>query len=256
MLNLEKLDLNFKVDRQKGLVDGADLKENIINHMPRLNKFTFNIRSFDRLPNQINLLSNEDIQYIFKNLTDSQIVSCVDYFQEEQFSYCHIYSYPYSLTYYDNITNNFPGGLFKYVIEISLYDERPFEHEFFLRIEKSFPFIKKLTVINCKPQKNKLYNDNKDFSMIKYPHLTSLNLIQAHDDYIVQFLVDMNMCLPNNVRLFVNYESLTRVTRSFKRDETRMNCVKVKYICTKLNYIYDNFQFPKHFKDYFLHLEI
>jgi len=40
----------------------------------------------------------------------------------------------YSLTYYDNITNNFPGGLFKYVVEISLYDERPFEHEFFLRI--------------------------------------------------------------------------------------------------------------------------
>jgi hypothetical protein len=116
MLNLEKLNLNLKVDRQKGLVDGTDLKENIINHMPRLNKFTFNIRSFDRLPNQINLLSNKDIQHIFKNFTDSQIVSCVDYFQEEQFSYYHIYSYPYSLTYYDNITNNFPGGLFKYVI--------------------------------------------------------------------------------------------------------------------------------------------
>jgi hypothetical protein len=69
--------------------------------------------------------------------------------------------------------------------------------------------------------------------MIKYPHLTSLDLSKAHDDYIEQFLVDMNMCLPNNVDLFVNYESLARVTRNFKTDETRMNCAKVRCMCTK-----------------------
>jgi hypothetical protein len=32
--------------------------------------------------------------------------------------------------YKKNITNNFPGGLFKFVHEIWLLDERPFEHEF------------------------------------------------------------------------------------------------------------------------------
>jgi hypothetical protein len=43
-----------------------------------------------------------------------------------------MYSYPYTLTYYDDISNNFPGGLFKCVREISLFDERSFEHEFFV----------------------------------------------------------------------------------------------------------------------------
>ncbi len=55
------------------------------------------------------------------------------------------------------------------------------------------------STINCKPQKNKLCNDHKDFVIIKYPHLTSLSLTEAHDDYIEQFLVDMKMCLPNNI---------------------------------------------------------
>src|SRR5437868_3621858 len=47
MLNLEKLDLNLNdVVHDKGLIDGNILKVNIINYMPQLNKFTFNIRSF------------------------------------------------------------------------------------------------------------------------------------------------------------------------------------------------------------------
>ena len=107
------------------------------------------------------------------------------------------------MKYYDNITNNFPGGLFKCVREISLFDEHPFEHEFFLRIAQSFPFMEKLTLNNYKPQNNKQCrkskNDNQDLSIIKYPHLTKLNLYEAHDDYVEQFLVDTKTCLPNNV---------------------------------------------------------
>ncbi|CAF5126803.1 unnamed protein product, partial [Rotaria sp. Silwood1] len=108
MLNLEELDLHLRVDRYKGFIDGNDLKENIINYMPRLNKFTFNICLFNRTSNQINLRSNEDIQRTFKDFKNNQIISCVDYFQEKKYSYCHIYSYPYRMKYYDNITNNFP----------------------------------------------------------------------------------------------------------------------------------------------------
>jgi hypothetical protein len=29
--------------------------------------------------------------------------------------------------HYENITNNFPGGLFKYVRMVSLFDELPFD---------------------------------------------------------------------------------------------------------------------------------
>ncbi len=45
--------------------------------------------------------------------------------------HCRIYSYPYMWISYGSIRNNFRGGLFKSVLEISLIDERPFEHDFF-----------------------------------------------------------------------------------------------------------------------------
>ncbi|CAF1372803.1 unnamed protein product [Rotaria magnacalcarata] len=255
MLNLEILDLHIKVDRYKGFINGNDLKENIINYMPQLNKFTFNIRVFNHISNKINLPSNEDIQYTFKDFKDNQIISCVNLFQEKQFRYCHIYSYPYKMKYYDNISNNFPGGLFKYVHKVSLYDEYPFEHEFFLRIQKSFPFMKELTVINAKPQKNKLYrkskNDNQDLSIIKYPHLIRLNLFQAHDDYVEQFLVDTDMCLPNHVHLSVNYEVMKMVTENFTRNATRINCEKLRSL-----YLWGTCEITKHVKDYFPHTHI
>ena len=138
------------VYRKKGFINGNDFKEDIINNLPRLNKFTFNIRLFNYLPNQTNILSNENIQCTFKDFKSNQIMSCVDYFQEKQYSYCHIYSYPYRMNYYDNILNNFPGGLFKNVHRVSLFDEHPFEHEFFIQIQKSFPFMRELTVVNEK----------------------------------------------------------------------------------------------------------
>jgi hypothetical protein len=254
MLYLEKLDLTLKIQRRKGLVDANDLKENIINYMSRLNHLTFNIRSFNTLPIQMNILSNEDIQCIFKHCSDNQIISSIDYFPEKQFSYCHIYSYPYKLKYYLNISNNFPGGLFPFVVKVCLYDERPFEHEFFLQMEKSFPLMKILTVENGKPQKNKLHNDNRDISPIKYLHLTKLRLTRIHDDYIEQFLVDTKMSLPNNVRLFVLHESLARITNNFKRDATRANCAKINYMSRVLGPGYGSSQFTEHFKDYFLHV--
>ncbi|CAF3857448.1 unnamed protein product [Rotaria sordida] len=140
MLNLEKLDLHLNnVVHDKGFIDGNNLKENIINYMPQLNKFTFNIRSFKPSPNIINLPSNEDIQHTFKEFKNNQIISCVDYFQKRQCGCCHVYSYPYRMKYYDNITNNFPGGLLKYVQTVQLYDDYPFEYEFFRRIAQSFP---------------------------------------------------------------------------------------------------------------------
>ncbi|CAF0910860.1 unnamed protein product [Rotaria sordida] len=250
MLNLEKLDLQLVVYRNKGFINGNDFKEDIINHMPRLNKFTFNIRLFNRCPDQINIPSNENIQYTFKDFKDNQIISCVDYFQEKQYSYCHIYSYPYRMNYYDNISNNFPGGLFKNVHTVSLFDERPFEYEFFLQIAQSFPFMKKLNVNNKKPQKNKLYrkskNDNQNLSIIKYPHLTRLSLVQAHDDYVEQFLLHTEVFLPNTVHLIVLYEVMKKITENFTRHATRINCAKL----ASLDLI-DRYKCIKPVKDYF-----
>ena len=252
MLYLEKLDLHLNnVVRDKGLILGNTLKENIINYMPQLNKFTFNIRSFKLSPNRINLPSNEDVQHTFKEFKNNQIISCVDYFEKRQCNSCHIYSYPYRMEYYDNITNNFPGGLFKYVQTVSLYDDHPFECEFFRQIAQSFPFMKNLTVMNEKPQKNKFYRkskkvDNQDLSIIKFPHLIDLHLCQAHDDYVEQFLVDTEICLSNNVYLSVCYEAMKRVTENFTRHATRINCAKLYRL-----HLHGEYNITKFLKDYF-----
>jgi hypothetical protein len=236
MSNLEKLGLYLIVCGKQSFIDGSELKKTIINHMSRLIKFSFNIRSIVRLHNnQINLPSNEDIQHTFKDFEDNQIVSCVDFFPKDKEGQCHIYSYPYRLEHYYRITNNFPGGFFKNVSVITLFDEHPFEHEFFLRIAQSFPFMKSLTLNNSKPQKNKLYNEsnneNQDLQIIKYSYLTELHLSEAHDDYIEQFLVDSKTCLPNNVRLFVHYRPMKRVTQNFTRNTTQLNCAKLISLC-------------------------
>ena len=96
--------------------------------------------------------SNEDIQRTFTHFQDYRIVSSVDYFQENDLSQCHVYTLPYTMKFYQNITNHFSGGLFEHVQQICLFDERPFEHEFFLQISRSFPFIKRLVLTNLKDQ--------------------------------------------------------------------------------------------------------
>ncbi|CAF1418615.1 unnamed protein product [Rotaria sordida] len=255
MLNLENLHLSVKVYGNKTFHNGNDLKINIINHMPLLNKFTFNICSLSSFYSKTNLPSNEDIQKTFKDFKDNQIISCIDYFQKRKLSRCHIYSYPYQLKYYDNITNNFSGELCKCVREVRLYDEHPFEHEFFLRIAQSFPLLEKLTVINQQRQNNKRFrkskNENEDLLIVKYPHLIQLNLSEAHKDYHEQFLFDTKTCLLNDVRIRIDYRLVKKVTRNFRRNTTRSNCAKLSYIVFR-----NKLKFPEHLKDYFPHAHI
>ncbi|CAF4595661.1 unnamed protein product, partial [Rotaria magnacalcarata] len=141
MTNLEELNLHLVVYCEKRFIGGYDLTRNIISRLLQLNKFVFNIRSRLPLNDQAYLSSNEDSQRSFNGFKNNKIISCVDYFPDRKEGQCHIYSYPYPAKYYEYITNNFPDGLFKYVREVSLYDERPFEHEFFIKIAKSFPFM-------------------------------------------------------------------------------------------------------------------
>jgi hypothetical protein len=192
--------------------------------------------------------SNEDIHRTFTSFKDYQVISRVDYFPKAGYGQCHIYSCPYTLTHYDNITNNFPGGLFNTVQEIELFDERPFEHEFFIKISQAFPFLKELTINNAERQKSN--NENRNFSIIKYSHLTKLRLLRVHDDYAEQFLLDTKTCLLNYIHLSICYDQLQRVTQNFTRNTTRNNCSKVKNLR-----LCGLSQLPKQYNTYFPHLE-
>ncbi|CAF1458712.1 unnamed protein product [Rotaria sordida] len=269
MSNLEKLDLCINVGRRKRFFDDNDLKMNIINYMPQLNKFTFNICSLSSFYNEINLPSNEHIQKTFSNFNNKQIIYWTDYFPKEKYGYCHIYSYPYQLKYYNKITNNFPGGIFKYVRQVSLHDERPFEHEFFLRIAESFPFMEELIIRNHEQQINKQFrkskNGNQDLSIIKYPYLKQLNLIDTCIDYYEQFLFDTKMDLAFGVRVGMIYGLVKEVTHNFTRNRTRNNCAKINYVNLRTEIQYGGYpdkfsgeqqQIPEYIKDYFPHTQI
>ncbi|CAF1333487.1 unnamed protein product [Rotaria sordida] len=146
---------------------------------------------------------------------------------EENQAQCHVYSYPSQIQYYQRITNHFSGGIFKYVRLISLYDEHPFEHEFFLRISQSFPFIEKLSLINNQSQKHKQSHNS---SIVKYNYLVTLDIEKVHDDYLEEFLFHTKTYFHNNIVVYINYKSLERVTHNFTGDSTRINCAKINKI--------------------------
>ncbi|CAF4608228.1 unnamed protein product, partial [Rotaria sp. Silwood2] len=105
----------------------------------------------------------------------------------------------------------------------------------------------------------------QDLSIIKYPYLKQLDLIDTCIDYYEQFLFDTDMNLAFGVRVYMIYELVKEVTRNFTRNRTRTNCAKINYVnlCAEIQYAgySDNFstekqQLPEYIKDYFPHTQI
>jgi hypothetical protein len=256
MSNLEKLGLDLTIDVNERFIDGNDLKENILNRMSSLNRFTFDIHSIMYIKNQMNFPSQEDIQQTFRDFQHTKIISRVDYFLKREEGQCHVYSYPFLMHHYEDLSNNFPGGIYLYVRVVSLYDEHPFEHEFFLRISQSFPFMQRLSVNNRHAQNHKQsyqsMNDYQNLSIVKYCYLTDLDFQRAHDDYIEEFLCNTKTCLQNDILLCVDFKPLERVTHSFTRDDTRINCSKINKM-----YLHGEVEYDcKSVQDYFPFAEI
>ncbi|CAF4484127.1 unnamed protein product, partial [Rotaria sp. Silwood2] len=198
----------------------------------------------------VSLDNFQDCLYLLDGRFNKLHTLCADIFFIRSSRQCHIYSYPYKLKHYDDITNNFPGGIFKCVRKVSLFDERPFEHEFFLQIAQSFPFMEKLYVTNQKQQINKRFrkskNENQNLSIIKYPHLKYLHLVNACKDYHEQFLLDTKTCLPLDVGVYMNYKLVKKLTRNFRRNTTRSNCAKLNYV-----YLHRKVEFPGYSNSFF-----
>ncbi|CAF5045908.1 unnamed protein product [Rotaria sp. Silwood1] len=205
MSNLEELDLCLTVYVDKTFIDGNHLKTKIIKHIPRLNQFTFFIQSFIYVRNEMSFPSTEDIQPTFIDYPNNKIISYVDNFADVKRSQCHIYSYPFLMRYSTSLTNNFSGGLFEYVQGLSLVNRKP----------------------QNRKQSYKSNSDNRNLSLIEYFFLNELYISNVHYDYIEKFLFDTKTYLQNNVILYVDYESLQRVTHNFARDATPTNSAKI-----------------------------
>ena len=91
----------------------------------------------------VHLPTNDDIRCTFTDLTKHSVISYIDHFLDERTAYGHIYTSPYAFVQYEYVSNNLPNDLFRSVRYVSLFDERPFEHSFFLRLAQSFPSMTK-----------------------------------------------------------------------------------------------------------------
>ncbi len=243
MPNLNSLTLNLHIKRFK-VIDGIHLNEKILRHMSHLNTFIFHICTI-MLTSKTNLfLSKNDIQNTFLNWKYSSINSCIDYYIDG-YTLCHIYSTPFKMTRFIFLTNSFYDSdhHLEYVIDLTLYDARPFEHDFFQWISRAFPLLKYLKINNFIPQKNKYQIES---SKISYLYLIRLKLFHAHIDYAEQFLHHTNAYVPRLHTVAIQYKKLATVTNNFTNDKTRFNCGQLKHLV--FGRLLD---YPEHFYPYF-----
>ena len=233
MCALEKLTISLSVKDRTSFIDGVHLRNEIENQMPHLSTFIFNIFTHNVLFSETNRPSSDDIRGTFIQGTSGDCY--VDY-HLNGLGRCHIYSIPLPLTDFHGITNNFPGGQFSHVRVLYVTDTvRPFEHEFFQRISRSFPLLKSITVFNRLEQtrSEQSSDDEQVSSVVEYSHLIDLDLHHASIDYVEQFLIETRTVLPRLNSLRMEYEHLITVTKNFTNNTTRLNCSNVKRLITE-----------------------
>ncbi|CAF3204472.1 unnamed protein product [Rotaria socialis] len=176
-------------------------------------------------------LSRERIQQTLINIGQHNTATIVNYLSRCT-AECSIFSLPFTFDYLRYLGNIFPNIVFNYVTYLLVEDHDAFGHEFFVRIARSFPLLKHLHILNIQPQLSSnltLSSDHcQSYSIIEYPHLTSLDVICSLTDYLEQFLDETKASVPCLTELEVSYRYLKTVTNNFTREETRRNCAKVK----------------------------
>jgi hypothetical protein len=248
MIKLEELYLDIINEERTTFIDGTQINDKILVHMPYLHKFTFHISTEVELHHFTHYPSSEDIQRTSNNIGYQQVCCILTYRIDTII--CHVFSLPFAFDYLGHIGITFPSMDFSRVRELAVYDNNAFKHEFFLRIACFFPLLKKLRVINYGPQRqmedNSISNNNELYSTVEYPNLISLCLRYSHIDYVEQFLNETKTRLPHLTKLTVNYDELRIVTENFTRDATRRNCAQVKQLD-----IYETIVLSKDFYNYF-----
>ncbi|CAF3303217.1 unnamed protein product [Rotaria sp. Silwood2] len=218
MLNLEELALQLSVIRAESTyIDGNQLYDEVLNYMPRLNRFIFNIHT--HIINScvgIDLPYNNDIRNSFINRGFQSIDTCADERLINNRGNCHVYSLPYQFSEFLFMSSCFQGGKFNKVRMLLMLDRRPFEHELFKIISQDFPFLQKLIIWNSEPEQNKQHHSSTTPSYI---------------------------C--------IEYETLKSVTNNFTNDATRAICTEIKSRITS-----DTFVRLENFDSYFSSHEI
>lgn len=228
---LEELSLSIIVDHRSTFIDGNHLKNEMLKYLSHLQILTFNIRTYcsEMSSEKMYMQLNNDISRTFLHWPYGEVCSYMIHYPKNVVR-SHIFSAQCNMNDIYSICYGFQGGLYRNVRILYLSDRYyPFNHEFFLLIARSFPFVTDLTVLNNNriPTHIQQTNDQTS-SIVQFNHLTTLSICFQRPIYLEEFLVDTKTYLPKLVHLTVSYDSLVLVTNNFTRDDTRQNCSKVQ----------------------------
>ncbi|CAF3342304.1 unnamed protein product, partial [Rotaria socialis] len=232
---LEHLTLYLSIADRNRIIDGTCIHDDILVYMLQLHSFTFCINTYIDIDGLSHDLSREHIQQTLINIGQQNASSIVNYLSKCTVA-CSIFSLSFAFNYLEYLGNAFPNTVFNYVTYLVVDDGDAFRHEFFVRIVRSFPILKYLCIYNDEPQGSSdltLSSDHiQSFSIIEYPHHTSLDVSSSDTGYLEQFLNETKAYVPCLTELEVSHRDLKTVTKNFIREETRRNCAKVKKLNT------------------------
>jgi len=233
MLNLEKLILYLRIDYQHRFIDPIDLLNQFSMHLPQLSSFKFYLSIINDQSHFVNYLSNNNRNMKYQQTSD---IVC---FHNNKATY-HLFTLPFEFIKLINIGNLFPNIRFNNVIELWVFDVGPLEHEFFLRISRAFPLLKNFIVSDYKSLFNYVIHSSDDiqsYEIVKYPHLTSLDLIGAGVSCVDQLLNENKTHLPRLNQLRIFYDTLRITTENFTREATRHNCSNITRLFTEKQFV-------------------
>src|SRR5690348_4959603 len=110
----------------------------------------------------------------FTKIVYEQVDCIVDYMYSDK-ALCYVFSLPFGFDCLERIGNNFPSIAFNNVTYLWVCDTISFEHEFFVRIARAFPLLRKFHIMNRLSQLSNLTEFQSDinhsYSMVDYPHV-------------------------------------------------------------------------------------
>ncbi|CAF3210926.1 unnamed protein product, partial [Rotaria sp. Silwood2] len=228
MTYLEKLTLYLCIKIRDRFIDCFHLQNEILLYMPRLHLFTFYISTYDRAADLFCFVPRQDIQRIDANIGhEKYMANMINYISIDETVFS-IFSLPFAFHRIRAVGNIFPDIVFKYVTILVVHDIVPFNHEFFLRVSRSFSLLQTLHVVNLILQSScdinsLLSNDSQSCSIAKYPHLTTFNVRRGNINNVEEFLNETKTSAPCLTKLMIKYSDLRIVTNNFTREETRHN---------------------------------
>ena len=82
------------------------------------------------------------------------------------------------------------------------------------------------------------FDNNQSYTVVEYPHITTLEIMYMHTDYVEQLLNESKTRLARLMELEIKSDELQPVTEYFIRDPTRLNCSKMKWLIIKETIVY------------------